>query len=51
MKKAERIHVIEEHQCKLPCDCGWNITVGGTEKKDYQKLKKFIKSMKGEHDD
>lgn len=25
--------ILEENTCQIACDCGWNITIGGTSKK------------------
>ena len=31
--------IIEDNKCELHCECGWNITIGGTDKKEYEILK------------
>lgn len=45
---VQMIKVLEEHVCDLGCDCGWNIKIGGTDKKDLKKLKKFLKELSKE---
>jgi len=44
MKQIGKLNLIEENVCNLKCKCGWNITIGGTDKKDLRKLKKLIKT-------
>ena len=29
--------------CKLTCNCGWNVHLGGTSEVELMKLKKFLK--------
>ena len=43
MNKIGKFNLIEENECDLNCDCGWNITIGGEDKKDLVKLKKLLK--------
>ena len=43
-----RFNIIDENVCMLNCNCGWNITVGGEDEKDLEKLKKFLKQLKKE---
>ena len=46
MKKIGHFNLIQDnHPCNLPCDCGWNIQVGGKEERDYRKLKHFLENM------
>lgn len=46
MKKINKFNLIEENKCKLPCKCGWNITIGGIDNKDLLELKKWLKNYK-----
>lgn len=47
MKKLGRFNLLDENICTLKhCNCGWNITIGGEDKKDLEKLKKFLKHLK-----
>jgi hypothetical protein len=43
-KKIGKFNLLEENVCDLKCDCGWNIHIGGTDKKDLKELKKYLKS-------
>ena len=43
IKKIGKLNLLEENICKLKCNCGWNITLGGEDKEDLEKLKKIIK--------
>ncbi len=36
------MEILEEKVCELGCDCGWNIKIGGEDKKELEQLKKFI---------
>ena len=46
MKKLGKFNLIQEHICSLHCNCGWNIQIGGEDKKDLIKIKKFLKLIK-----
>jgi len=46
MKKIGKINLIEENTCDFKCDCGWNITIGGEDKEDLDKIKEFLKRIK-----
>ena len=44
MKKIGKFNLISESVCKLKgCNCGWNITIGGKDKKDLQDLKRYLR--------
>jgi len=43
MKKIGKFNSIDENECNLKCNCGWNITIGGECREDLKKLKKIIK--------
>ena len=43
MKKIGKFNLIDENECELKCNCGWNIMIGGKNKEDLKKLKKIIK--------
>ena len=43
MKKIGKFNLIKEHICTLHCDCGWNLHIGGRNKKDLEKIKKYLK--------
>ena len=43
MKKIGKFNSIDENECNLKCNCGWNITIGGEYREDLKKLKKIIK--------
>ena len=44
MKKIGKFNLIQDNKpCTIHCKCGWNIHIGGTEEKDYKKLKKILK--------
>lgn len=45
MEKIGKINIIDENVCKLSCDCGWNIILGGEDKKDLKKIKEFLKTL------
>lgn len=45
-KKIGKFNLIEENICESSCKCGWNIRIGGKDKKDLIKIKKFIKTLK-----
>lgn len=42
MKKLGRLNLLEETICTLECNCGWNISIGGEDNEDLEKLKKLI---------
>ena len=43
--KIGRFNLLEENVCKLNCDCGWNIKIGGKDKKDLEKIKKSLQEI------
>ena len=46
MKKIGKFNLLEENICGLSCDCGWNITIGGENKKDLEDIKDFLKKFR-----
>lgn len=44
MKKIGKFNYLEKKVCKLKCDCGWHITIGGDNKNDLVEIKKFLKN-------
>lgn len=46
MKKLGKFNLIEENICDITCKCGWNITIGGDNKKDLVKIKKLLRELK-----
>lgn len=44
MKNLGQYNLIEEQICRLKCDCNWNITIGGEDRKDLKRLKNWQKS-------
>jgi len=40
-----KVNLISEDICELPCDCGWNIHIGGEDKKDLKKLKDYLEKQ------
>ena len=35
--------ILEKNKCTLPtCNCGWNITIGGTDYKELEELLEFL---------
>jgi len=43
LKKIGKFYLLEENICKLKCSCGWNLRIGGYDKKDLKKIKDFLK--------
>jgi len=43
LKKIGKFNLLSENECDLPCDCGWNITIGGYDKKDLKNIKEILK--------
>lgn len=37
------MRILDFNHCKLTCNCGWNIKIGGKSESELIKLKKFIK--------
>ncbi len=47
--KGEDMKILQENVCDLPnCDCGWNIMIGGKNKKDLKAIKAKVKELKKE---
>lgn len=40
--KERSMKILETNECDLGCDCGWNITIGGTDEEDLKALKEFV---------
>lgn len=45
IKKIGKFNLLQESICKLKCDCGWNLHIGGKDKKDLKKIKDFLKEL------
>ena len=45
MEKIGKFNLLDENVCELDCKCGWNITIGGKDKKDLKEIKKFLKTL------
>jgi hypothetical protein len=44
VKQIGHINIIEKNICNLAkCNCGWNLTIGGTSKDDLKQILKAIK--------
>lgn len=37
------IKILKKDICNGDCDCGWNITLGGTSRDDFETIQKNIK--------
>lgn len=48
MKKIGKFNLIEENKCKLDCDCGWNIQIGGKEKEDLKEIKSYLEKWENQ---
>lgn len=46
--KDNKINILEENVCGLKCACGWNMTIGGTQKRYLKKIKQLIKELNKE---
>jgi len=46
MKKLGKFNLIRECVCTEKCNCGWNITIGGKDKKDLKRIKKAIREIR-----
>ena len=46
MKHIGKINLLAKNVCNLKCNCGWNLWIGGKDKKDLKKIEKFLKSVK-----
>jgi len=44
-KKIGKFNLLEENECDLSCDCGWNLHIGGEDKEDLKKLKEYLKKQ------
>ena len=44
-KKIGILNLIEDNKCDSPCQCGWNLTIGG-EQEDYEAIKEHLKLFK-----
>lgn len=40
-----RFNLLSESVCRLPCQCGWNIHVGGKDVRDLEAIKQFIETL------
>ena len=45
-KKIGNFNLLEQNVCNLDCDCGWNLCIGGENKKDLVKIKKYLKQIR-----
>lgn len=43
LKKIGKFNLINETICSLPCQCGWNIHIGGENKDDLIRLKSYLR--------
>ena len=46
IKKIGKFNLLDEDICELKYDCGWNISIGGADKKDLKKIKDFLIKLK-----
>ncbi len=45
IKKIGKFNLIKDnHPCTEPCDCGWNIQIGGKDEKDYKAIKIMLEN-------
>ena len=38
--------ILAENVCRLECNCGWNLWIGGEDKKDLKEIKQFLRNLK-----
>lgn len=39
-----KVNLIDINFCRLKCNCGWNITIGGLNKYDYSRILSYIQN-------
>jgi hypothetical protein len=45
IRKIGKFNIIKEDICDLPCDCGWNISIGGELEEDLKNLKEYLEKQ------
>jgi hypothetical protein len=48
MRKLGIFNLIKEGKCRLKCNCGWNLFIGGEKYEDMLALKRWLKNYKNE---
>ena len=46
IKKIGKFNLLKENVCQLKCNCGWNLWIGGANKKDLKDIKEYLKKKK-----